>query len=176
MSRGLSLKVGPFILACFQEEVSILDKTVMTVTMNPAIDIQYAVPDFSPGRWFQASEADRSAGGKGVNVSIILQQLGYESAAMGFLAGFCGEYVRDTLRRLKLTTNFVNVIGESRTNVYIVDEVGRIETGVTEPGPYISDEPLGRFMKNYERMLSRARLVYLGGSLPPECRKMPIKI
>lgn len=161
------MKVGPFILACFQEEVNILDKTVMTVTMNPAIDIQYVVPDFSPGRWFQASEVDRSAGGKGVNVSIILQQLGYESAAMGFLAGFCGEYVRDTLRRLKLTTNFVNVIGESRTNVYIVDEVGRIETGVTEPGPYISDESLGRFMKNYERMLSRARLVYLGGSLPP---------
>lgn len=144
-----------------------MDKTIVTVTMNPAVDIQYVVPDFRPGRWFRASEVDRSAGGKGINVSIILQQLGYESAAMGFLAGFSGEYIRDTLRRLKLTTNFVNVIGESRTDVYIVDEVGHIETGVAEAGPYISDEALHRFMKNFDRILSRARLVYLGGSLPP---------
>lgn len=144
-----------------------MEKTIVTVTMNPAVDIQYVVPEFMPGRWFRASEVDRSAGGKGINVSIILQQLGYESAAMGFLAGFSGEYIRDTLRRLKLTTNFVNVIGESRTDIYVVDEVGHMETGIAEPGPYVTEEALGRFMKNFERMLSRARLVYIGGSLPP---------
>lgn len=73
MPQGLSLKVGPFVLTRLQEGGSILDKTVLTVTMNPAIDIQCVVPDFSPGRWFRASEVDRSAGGKGVRVENALQ-------------------------------------------------------------------------------------------------------
>jgi 1-phosphofructokinase len=98
---------------------------------------------------------------------MILSQLGCESAAMGFLAGFSGEYVRDVLRRHRITTNFVHVPGETRTNVYIVDEIGHIETGIAELGPYIPEDALGRLVTNFDRMLHRAHLVSIGGSLPP---------
>ncbi|QTX31303.1 1-phosphofructokinase family hexose kinase [Aminithiophilus ramosus] len=140
---------------------------IVTVTLNPAIDEEYVVPDFAPGGWFRATKIDRSPGGKGVNVSLVLKQLGYDSAAMGFLAGFNGEYVRDSLKRLGLTTNFVHTRGETRTNVYVVDEVSHVETGVAEAGPYITEEALGRFLINYKRLLKRADCVLFGGSLPP---------
>jgi 1-phosphofructokinase family hexose kinase len=140
---------------------------IVTVTLNPAVDEEYLVPEFRPGGWFRASRVQRSPGGKGINVSLVLKQLGLETAAMGFLAGFSGEYVRDFLRKAQITTNFLHVRGETRTNVYIVDEVGKVETGLAEPGPYISEDEIARFLSNYERILKRTDLVVLGGSLPP---------
>ena len=140
---------------------------ILTITMNPAVDEEYFLPEFHAGSWFRANKVDHSAGGKGINVSIILAQLGYENAAMGFLAGYNGEYVRDELRKHQITTNFVHVPGETRTNVFIVDEAGKLETGIAEPGPYVSEEALERFLINYRRMLGRANFVFIGGSLPP---------
>ena len=140
---------------------------IVTVTLNPAVDEEYLVPEFRPGSWFRASQVNRSAGGKGINVSILLRQMGYDSAALGFLAGYNGEYIRDALRRERVTTNFVHVRGETRTNTYVVDEVGHVETGIAELGPYIPEDALARFFKNYERLLHRADGVVMGGSLPP---------
>ncbi|EFC92078.1 1-phosphofructokinase [Dethiosulfovibrio peptidovorans DSM 11002] len=140
---------------------------IVTVTLNPAVDEGYVVRDFNPGGWFRAVSSDRSPGGKGINVSLLLNQLGHESAAMGFLAGFNGDYIRDVLRRLRITTNFVHVTGETRTNVYVVDETGRVETGISESGPEISEDALTRFLSNYRRMLNRASVVVIGGSIPP---------
>ena len=140
---------------------------IVTVTLNPAVDEEFLVPEFRPGRWFRSSHVDRSPGGKGINVSYMLSQAGYQSVAMGFLAGFNGEYIRDALRRLRITTNFIHVPGDTRSNVYIVDEIGHVETGIAESGPYIPEEAMARFLANYERMLGRARLVVMGESLPP---------
>lgn len=140
---------------------------IVTVTLNPAVDEEFVVSEFRPGGWFRSRNANRSPGGKGINVSLLLSQLGYETAAMGFLAGFNGGYIRDVLRKEHITTNFVHVKGETRTNVYIVDETGKMETGISETGPYVPEEAYERFMKNYDRMLKRARLIVLGGSLPP---------
>jgi len=140
---------------------------IVTVTLNPAVDEEFLVPEFRPGKWFRTSHVNRSPGGKGINVSYMLSQAGYQSVAMGFLAGFNGEYIRDSLRRLRITTNFVHVPGETRANVYIVDEVGHVETGIAEAGPYVPEESHSRFLANYDRMLGRAKLVVMGGSLPP---------
>ncbi|MDO9509459.1 MAG: 1-phosphofructokinase family hexose kinase [Thermovirgaceae bacterium] len=140
---------------------------IVTVTLNPAVDEEFLVPEFRPGNWFRTSHVTRSPGGKGINVSYMLSQAGYQSVAMGFLAGFNGEYIRDALRRLRITTNFVHVPGETRSNVYVVDEVGHVETGIAEAGPYVPEESLARFLSNYDRMLGRAKIVVMGGSLPP---------
>ncbi len=140
---------------------------IVTVTLNPAVDESYIVEDFSPGGWFRAGSSQKSPGGKGINVSLLLDQLGHESAAMGFLAGFSGDYIRDDLRRRRITTNFVHVQGDTRSNVYIIDKLGRVETGISETGPSIPPDALNRFMANYKRMLSRASTVVLGGSIPP---------
>ena len=140
---------------------------IVTVTLNPAVDEEFVVSDFRPGGWFRSTQADRTPGGKGINVSIMLRQLGYESTTMGYLAGFNGSYILDSLRRKRITTSFIHVRGETRTNVYIIDGNGNVGTGLSEPGPDVPEAAQERFMRMYERMLQRARLIVIGGSLPP---------
>ncbi len=140
---------------------------ILTVTLNPAVDEQYLLPQFELGSWSRAQSSRRTPGGVGINVALTLSQLGYDVAAMGFLAGFNGDYIRDALARRRITTNFVHVTGETRTNVHILDGLGQVETGISEEGPSIAQEALERFLDNYKRMTSRASAVVIGGSLPP---------
>lgn len=140
---------------------------IVTVTLNPAVDEEYLVSNFRLGRWFRAEAINRSPGGKGINVSLMLKQLGYESIAMGFLGGFSGEYIREKLRRAGIITNFVHLREETRTNIFIVDRIGKVETGISEAGPYVDERSLNRFKRDYQRVLSMASMVLLAGSLPP---------
>ncbi|MDR1482233.1 MAG: PfkB family carbohydrate kinase [Synergistaceae bacterium] len=140
---------------------------MITITPNPAIDEVYTVSNFRPGRWFRASDVNRSPGGRGVNVSIILKQLGYDSVSTGFLAGHTGSYIRDEILARGISTNFVDVKGESRSNTFIRDDVGAVETLIADSGPNVGDDAVKRFFWNLERLLPRATAVQMGGSLPP---------
>ncbi|MCL2684329.1 MAG: PfkB family carbohydrate kinase [Synergistaceae bacterium] len=140
---------------------------IVTITPNPAMDESYATDNFVPGKWYRAKGVVRSPGGRGVNVSIILQQLGYDSVTTGFLAGHTGSNIREDLLSRGITTNFVNIKGENRTDTFIKDEACGIETALTEEGPYVSPAAVKRFFWNLERILPRATAAYMGGSLPP---------
>lgn len=140
---------------------------IITITPNPAMEEAYSTEEFHPGRWFNACEVHRSPGGRGVNVSIILKQLGYDSIATGFLAGHSGSYIRDDLLQRGISTNFVQIKGENRTNTFIRDTVGDIETSLTDCGPTIFEDAQKRFFWNLERLLPRATAVHMGGSVPP---------
>lgn len=139
---------------------------IITVTLNPAVDEEYLVDALVPGKWTRANQTLRMPGGRGINVALMLTQLGYNAVAMGFLAGFNGEYIRDALRRANVSTNFVHIQGETRTNVYISTAKGLDGTSVYEKGPVVDEEACRRFMMNYKRMLNRASAVMLGGALP----------
>ena len=140
---------------------------IVTVTPNPSMDEAYLVPEFNPGRWFRASSVERSPGGRGINVSHVLSQLGWESVATGFLAGHTGDFIQESLYRAGITTNFVNVAGENRTNTYVIDEIGGLETAITDVGPDVSPDAVDRFFWNLDKLLPRAECVLMGGSLPP---------
>ena len=140
---------------------------ILTVTLNPAVDEEYFVPEFRPGGWFRTTKSSRSPGGKGINISMLLSQYGYTSTATGFLAGFNGEYIREVMRKNRIPTNFVHVQGETRTNMYVIDETGNVETGISEKGPHIPPEAVDRLRKVYARILPRTRMVVMGGSIPP---------
>jgi 1-phosphofructokinase len=126
---------------------------ILTVTLNPAVDEEYIIPELRPGGWLRATSRTSSPGGKGINISAILAQFGYPSAAMGFLAGMKGEYIRSALRSYRITTNFVHIKGENRTNVYIIDETGNLETSISEAGPTVSPDAVERLRKVYGRIL-----------------------
>lgn len=140
---------------------------IVTITPNPAMDQVYFTNEFRPNRWFRSRDSRRSPGGRGVNVSIILSQLGYDSTAMGFTAGNTGEFIRDGLLERGISTNFVNITGESRINTFIRDGEDGVETAVTERGPKINEDAQQRFFWKLERLISRATAVFMGGSLPP---------
>ena len=140
---------------------------IVTITPNPAMDESYTTEEFRPGRWFRAKEVYRSPGGRGINVSVILKQLGYDSTATGFLAGHTGASIRDDLLSRGISTNFVNIKGENRTNTFIRDGLGGVETAITDIGPEVYEDAQKRFFWNLDRLLPRATAVQMGGSLPP---------
>ena len=86
---------------------------IVTVTLNPAVDKIYWVDSLRVGRVVEeefltrATRSSTSAGGKGVNMSAVLSQLGMENVAMGFIAGSAGHVVAQDLRAKNVTTNFV---------------------------------------------------------------------
>jgi len=147
---------------------------IVTVTLNPAIDKVYWVDRLKIGEVTQeefitrAYRSSTSAGGKGVNVSILLARLGVENVAMGFVGGHTGHVVVRDLRDEEVTTNFVWIRGETRTNVTVLEK-GRehIPIKVNEAGIPVSDSEMDRFMRRFCRLVRRAKWVILGGRLPP---------
>ncbi|MDR1731692.1 MAG: PfkB family carbohydrate kinase [Synergistaceae bacterium] len=140
---------------------------ILTVTFNPAVDMDFLVEDFLPGRRYRADVSRRSPGGAGINISIILRRLGQPSIASGFLAGFDGLYILEALRKEGISTNFIHTGGETRINVCIIDVERNVETRLHERGIEIPAQDRKIFLRNYERILTRAHAVCLGGSLPP---------
>jgi len=147
---------------------------IVTVTLNPAVDKIYWVDSLRVGRVVEeefltrATRSSTSAGGKGVNMSVFLSQLGMENVAMGFIGGFAGHVVARDLRDKGVTTNFVWTRGETRTNAVVLEEgQSRILIFLGEPGPTVDGDDVKRFVRRYRRMLSSASWVVLAGSLPP---------
>ena len=147
---------------------------IITVTLNPAIDKIYWVDKLKTAKETQdefltrARNSDTSAGGKGVNISIFLSRLGVENVAMGFVGGYLGHVVVRDLRDEGVTTNFVWVNAETRTNVVVLEQGHEyVPIMIDEAGPGIMQEEISRFVRRYKRMLNRATWVILAGSLPP---------
>jgi 1-phosphofructokinase family hexose kinase len=146
---------------------------IVTVTLSPAIDKIYWVDRLKIGEVTQeefvtrARRSTTSAGGKGVNVSIMLARLGVENVAMGLVGGHTGHVVVRELRDENVTTNFVWAHEETRTNVTILEkDREHIPIKVNEPGIRVSEAEMDRFLRRYRRIVHRASWVVLGGSLP----------
>ena len=147
---------------------------IITVPPNPAIDKIYGIDRLKVGEATQdefltrSTWSDTSAGGKGINVSIFLARMGVESVAMGFVGGHTGHVVVRDLRDEGVTTNFVWVGEETRTNVTILEH-GREHFPflIDEAGASVSQDEIDRFLRRYRRMVGQASWVVLGGSLPP---------
>jgi len=144
---------------------------IVTVTPNPAIDQFYWVDeihDLDTALLTRATDTIQSAGGKGINISLLLKTLGIDSITMGFVAGYMGHAVEHQLHEKKVTTNFAWTDGETRTNVIVIvkgKEANPLE--VNADGPDISSTAQHRFLKRYQSALRRSECVVLGGSLAP---------
>jgi 1-phosphofructokinase family hexose kinase len=140
---------------------------ILTVTLNPAVDLDFMVGGLRPGGRYRTDISRRSPGGSGVNISIVLSRLGLPSMATGFLAGFNGSYILEALRKEKISSNFIYTEGETRINVCVTDTENNSETRLHERGVEISEPNMRAFLKNYGYALGRASKVCIGGSLPP---------
>ncbi|MDR1978302.1 MAG: PfkB family carbohydrate kinase [Synergistaceae bacterium] len=140
---------------------------ILTVTFNPAVDLDFIINDLRPGGRYRANVSRRSPGGAGINISIILSRLGQASIATGFLAGFNASYILDSLRREKVSSHFIHTKGETRINVCITDVEKNVETRLHEVGLEIPRHDKAAFLRNYERTLGRVERISMGGSLPP---------
>ena len=91
---------------------------IYTVTFNPSLDYIVTVDDFMTGVVNRTSKEIIFPGGKGINVSMVLSNLGYKNTALGFMAGFTGEAIIKMLEEKDISTDFIHVAkGTSRINV-----------------------------------------------------------
>lgn len=136
---------------------------VYTVTFNPALDYVVRVEDFQPGETNRTASDEVQFGGKGINVSTVLRNLGVDNVALGFLAGFTGRGLEQGLRETGIHTDFIWLErGLTRINVKI--KAGR-ETEINGQGPDISPEALDRLFGKLDQ-LKEGDVLVLAGSIP----------
>jgi len=140
---------------------------IYTVTLNPAVDKELVVPEIAFDSVLRAGVTRLDFGGKGFNVSRMLQALGAESTALGFAGGKSGDLLREGLSALGIGTDFVTVSGETRTNVSIVTEPATHYLKVNEPGPTISPAELAELRHKVRALARESDWWVLAGSLPP---------
>ncbi len=136
---------------------------ILTVTMNPSIDTRYTV-DHLVIDDVNRVVAAKTAGGKGLNVSRVLVQLGDDVVATGLLGGHSGAYLGDLMDADGIVHRFTPIAGESRTCVALLHDGNQTE--LLESGPTVSAEELEAFGGNYADLVRSASCVAISGSLP----------
>ena len=136
---------------------------VYTVTFNPAIDYVVRTSAMKLGEVNRSSSEEMYFGGKGINVSAVLKELGIASRALGFTAGFTGEAIENGISAMGITSDFVRLKkGNSRINVKIKADD---ETELNGQGPDIDDEALSQLFGKLDKLTDGDTLV-LAGSIP----------
>ena len=136
---------------------------VYTVTFNPAIDYVVHTGEMKLGATNRSEREEMYFGGKGINVSIVLRELGIDSKALGFTAGFTGEAIEKGLADVGIDTDFVRLErGNSRINVKIKSAE---ETELNGQGPDIDDKAISALFEKLDK-LSDGDTLILAGSIP----------
>ena len=104
------------------------------------------------------------AGGKGINMSIVLKRLGLDNIATGFLGGFSGKYIEEFLEKEGITPQFISVEGTTRINVKVK---GEVETEINAAGPSVCVEQFQQLMNYFEDVLKEVDIVFLAGNAAP---------
>jgi tagatose 6-phosphate kinase len=140
---------------------------IVTVTLNPALDVTYTVDALVPHGTHRVAAVSERPGGKGLNVASVLHILGEPVLATGLLGGPAGARTGDLLTRLGVAAAFVPIAGETRRTVAVADRADA--TGFWEPGPVVTDGEWATFVGHFHDLLGRADVLALCGSLPA-CR------
>jgi 1-phosphofructokinase len=142
---------------------------IRTVTLNPALDKTVVIEGFAIDQVNRVLSTSLDAGGKGINVSKALATLGKKSVAYGIAAGKAGDFIVDYLEKRGIEHRFARSGGETRTNLKIVDPIGKTHTDINEPGPRI--DPLSLTVLEAE-LFSEAQpedIFVFSGSAPEGC-------
>ena len=136
---------------------------IYTVTFNPSLDYVVQVDDFAVGEINRTRTESIYPGGKGINVSLVLQNLGLPSVALGFTAGFSGTEIERLLQEAGCRCDFIAVkAGYSRINTKIISSA---ETALNGQGPQLSEAELAALF-NKLRRLTQDDVLVLAGSIP----------
>ena len=136
---------------------------IYTITFNPALDYIMVVPSCRNGEVNRTESEKIMAGGKGINVSIVLNNMGVENTALGFISGFTGGAIENILADMNCKTDFIKLDnGFSRINVKIKSDT---ETEINGQGPDISDSAVKKLYEKLDSLNDGDTLV-LAGSIP----------
>lgn len=137
---------------------------IYTITFNPAVDLVIKVSDCQLGELNRSQEEQYVAGGKGINMSVVLNRLGFENCATGFLGGFSGKFIEEAVVAEGIISNFIQVAGTTRINVKVK---GEVETEINAAGPVVSKEAFQQLVQYFENVLESGDSVFLAGNVAP---------
>lgn len=138
---------------------------IYTLTLNPSIDHILKISDLKEGFVNKVDFENFFAGGKGINVSKILKELGLDNVALGFISGFTGNFIKNDLDSCAIKNDFINVLnGCCRINTKI--KTDKNETEINGVGPLISTSNVQELFSKLNK-LSKNDILVLAGSIPP---------
>lgn len=139
---------------------------ITTVTLNVSVDKAYHIKGIVvPGTVARVQKCVNSAGGKGLNVSRIIDFCGEEVLATGFAGGFNGAYVEDMLKKDGIQSRFTKTQAETRSCINILAE-DESSTEYLEPGAPVSEKEVEQFLKDFDQIIDESDVITMSGSVP----------
>jgi 1-phosphofructokinase len=135
---------------------------IYTLTLNPSVDYMVELQEVRLGELNRSIKETKFPGGKGINVSRVLQRNNVQSCALGFVGGFTGRYIEEYLQNEDIETDFIHVSDDTRINIKLKTEA---ETEINANGPGISDLHITALVKKIE-MLNENDMLVIAGSIP----------
>ncbi len=139
---------------------------VVTVTLNPCIDRTIKLKSFLYGSMNRMAESKRDVSGKGINVSLALNNLGIENKALGFIFSSSKDCFLSSLENLGLKYKGIEVSGELRENIKIWNEADKTTTEINQKGSKVEEKDWALFKDLYRKEIDSAALIVLSGSMP----------
>lgn len=140
---------------------------IATVTLNPALDQHVQVENLvldDTNRWVSFK---RQPGGKGINVSRVLRELGGETVAYGFIGGHAGDDIERLLKEEGVHTDFTRIKTEIRSNFIITDLKTHRQTRISAPGPRVTPGEFKKLLDRITGIKPRPQYIIFAGSVPP---------
>ena len=132
-----------------------------TITLNPAVDMLTKASNFSLGKLNRTQEAKYVVGGKGINISILLNNIGEKTKVLGFVAGFTGYFIKSELDKLDIEHDFVETLGTTRINMKITTDT---ETEINGQSSAVNSENISEFFEKLD-VLTTEDVVFLSGNV-----------
>ena len=140
---------------------------IYTVTLNPSVDHVIQVDDLRLSSLNKMQHEAKFPGGKGINVSRVLNELTYKNTALGFLGGYTGNFIEEQMKSKGGETCFIRIKDETRTNIKLKSKE---ETEINGLGPNIAPEESNQLLQQLQQ-ITKKDTVILSGSAPPSLAK-----
>lgn len=137
---------------------------ILTVTLNPSVDISYPLDCLALDTVNRVAHVSKTAGGKGLNVTRVLAEVGQSVVATGFIGGKLGDFVIHQLQEQDISNQFFKIKGETRNCIAILHE--GMQTEILEAGPYIDVDEAEGFLNHMSIIAKQFDVLTLSGSLP----------
>ncbi len=146
--------------------MSIDRRVIGTITLNPSLDHHWIVDDFVRDDTNRARQMIETPGGKGINVSKVVRELGGRTQAFALLGGLAGAYLEKLVKPLDFPLVSVKIHGETRINIVLTELKGKSQSRISASGPAVSADEMKRFVRRLCQVYPRPSFWVFGGSLP----------
>ncbi|MDU7650482.1 MAG: hexose kinase [Anaerococcus vaginalis] len=137
---------------------------ILSITANPSVDISYNIENLKIDDVNRVELVNKDAGGKGIHVSYVLNELGENVINSGFVGGKLGEFIEKRLDERKISHDFIKLDDETRNCIAIIHD--NKQTEILEKGPTISFEKEKEFLAYLEKISKNIEIINISGSLP----------